>query len=245
MPATPPAGGTRVWAGLSGWLTLPGMTVDEAMAELEALADESVRKRYVKNGAGKHLFGVKLGELRKVAKRIKTDHPLAMALWKTKNVDARLVAILTLDLNKLTSKQLDRMVRGEKFSQVAIWLASYVTKHHADKEALREQWMQEDHPMAARAGWGLTAQRVEKEPKGLDLVALLDRIESEMGDAPEATQWTMNMCLVQIGVHHRKHRKRALRIGEALGVYGDYPTTKGCTSPFAPTWIGEMVRRQG
>ncbi len=234
-----------VWAGPRRWLTLLGMTVDEAMAELEALGDESVRKRYVKQGAGKNMFGVKLGALRKVAKRIKQDHKLAMALWKTKNIDARLLAILTLDVKTLTSKQLDRMVRGVKFSQVAIWLSTYVTKHHADKEALREQWMQVEHPMAARAGWGLTAERVEKDPKGLDLVALLDRIEAEMGEAPETTQWTMNMCLVQIGIHHRKHRKRALRIGEALGVYADYPTVKGCTSPFAPIWIGEMVRRQG
>lgn len=221
------------------------MTVDEALAELESLGDESVRKRYAKAGAGKHVFGVKLGELRKLAKRIKKDHALAVGLWKTKNVDARLLSILVLDVNGLTSTQLDRMVRGVKFSQVADWLGSYVTRNHADKETLREQWMQVVHPMAARAGWSLTAQRVEKNAKGLDLAALLDRIEAEMGDAPEATQWTMNTCLAQIGIQHRKHRKRALKIGETLGVYRDYPTSKGCTSPFAPLWIGEMVRRQG
>lgn len=221
------------------------MTVDEAMAELETLADERVRKHYVKTGAGKHVFGVKLGDVRKIAKRIKQDHKLAMALWKTKNVDARQLAILILDVDALTGKQLDRLVRTTKFSRVADWLAQYVTKKHPDKEALREQWMQVEHPMVARAGWGLTAQRVEKDPRGLDLVALLDRIEAEMGDAPELAQWTMNTCLVQIGVHHRKHRKRAVAIGEALGVYADIPNSKGCTSPFAPLWVAEMVRRQG
>ncbi len=39
--------------------------------------------------------------------------------------------------------------------------------------------------------------------------------------------------------------KRALAIGEKLGVYRDYPCSKGCTSPFAPTWINEMVKRKG
>ena len=43
----------------------------------------------------------------------------------------------------------------------------------------------------------------------------------------------------------KKHRKRALAIGESLGVYRDYPTSKGCTSPFVPIWVNEMVRRQG
>lgn len=220
------------------------MTVDEALQELEALADEKVRARYVKSVPAKHVFGVKLGELRKVARRIKQDHKLAMALWKTRNVDARFLAILILDVDALTEKQLDRLVRGVKLTWVADWLSSYVTKKHPGKESLRQLWMEETHPMAARAGWSLTAERVEKSPEGLDLSALLDRIEGSMGDAPELPQWTMNMCLVNIGIAHPKHRKRALAIGEALGVFRDFRAPKGCTSPFAPIWINEIVRRR-
>lgn len=41
------------------------------------------------------------------------------------------------------------------------------------------------------------------------------------------------------------HRQRALAIGEALGIDRDVPVSSGCTSPFAPFWIHEMVRRQG
>jgi 3-methyladenine DNA glycosylase AlkD len=79
----------------------------------------------------------------------------------------------------------------------------------------------------------------------LDLSALLDRIEAEMPAAPPETQWTMNFALAYIGIHHPALRERALEIGETLGIYRDYPTPKGCTSPFAPLWINEMVRRQG
>ena len=66
-----------------------------------------------------------------------------------------------------------------------------------------------------------------------------------MGTAPPETQWTMNYCLAGIGIHFPKLRKRALAIGESLGIYRDYPVSKGCTSPFAPIWIEEMVRRNG
>jgi 3-methyladenine DNA glycosylase AlkD len=93
--------------------------------------------------------------------------------------------------------------------------------------------------------WSLTAGRIARSPEGLDVPALLDRIESEMGNADPAAQWTMNACLSGIGIHFPKLRKRALAIGEKLGVYRDYPVSKGCTSPFAPIWINEMVRRQG
>ena len=53
-----------------------------------------------------------------------------------------------------------------------------------------------DEPMAARAGWDLTAERVAKCPDGLDVTALLDRIDSEMADAAPEAQWTMNNTLV-------------------------------------------------
>jgi 3-methyladenine DNA glycosylase AlkD len=66
-----------------------------------------------------------------------------------------------------------------------------------------------------------------------------------MAGADPAEQWTMNSCLAAIGIHHAKHRTRALAIGDKLGLYRDYPVSKGCTSPFAPIWINEMVRRQG
>ena len=74
---------------------------------------------------------------------------------------------------------------------------------------------------------------------------LLDRIEAEMNGASAEVQWTMNFCLAGIGIHFPKHRKRAIAIGDKLGIYHDFPVSKGCTSPFAPIWIKEMVRRQG
>jgi hypothetical protein len=55
----------------------------------------------------------------------------------------------------------------------------------------------------------------------------------------------MNNTLAAIGIHHVKYRKRAIAIGEKIGLYKDWPVSKGCTSPFAPAWIDEMVKRQG
>src|SRR5690606_11564164 len=121
------------------------------------------------------------------------------------------------------------LVRSNRQVPVSDWLNSYVVKAHPEKETLRQEWMGSDDPMAARAGWSLTAERVARAPEGLDLAALLDRIEREMADAQPEPQWTMNITLAAIGIHHAEHRARALAIGEALGVYRDYPTSPGCT----------------
>jgi 3-methyladenine DNA glycosylase AlkD len=221
------------------------MTLKEALAKLKSLGDEKVRKHNKKHGAGDNQFGVKLGDIRKLAEKIKVNNQLAMTLWETMNIDARLLAVLLIKPKDLSRAEMERLVRSCDFVQVADWLNSYVVKNHPDKEVLRQAWMKDDDRWAARAGWSLTSERISKSPDGLDLPGLLDRIESEMKNAASEVQWTMNACLAGIGIHFPKHRKRAIAIGEKLGIYRDYPVSKGCTSPFAPIWIDEMVRRQG
>src|SRR5262245_10679022 len=212
-------------------------TVEEILRQLKSLGDASVRAQNAKWGAGDNQFGVQRGDLRKLANKIKTNHELALSLWKTGNIDAQFLATLLIKANQLSADELDRMVRSSTFAWVAEWLHSYVVKEHADKETLRQKWMADDDRWAARAGWALTAGRVIKSTEGLDLEALLDRIEREMATAPPEAQWTMNSCLAEIGIHFPKLRKRAIAIGEKLGIYRDYPVSKGCTSPFAPIWI--------
>lgn len=220
-------------------------TLEATLAHLESLGSEKLRAQNAKRGAGANQYGVQLGDIRKLAAKIKTDHPLALALWETGNLEARLLAILVMKPQDLSGDELDRMVRSVDYAWLADWLNNYVVSKHPDNEALRQKWMADEDPWAARAGWSLTNQRIDKSPEGLDLPALLSRIQSEMPGAAPEVQWTMNYCLAGIGIHHPEHRERALAIGEALGIYRDYPVSKGCTSPFAPIWINEIVRRQG
>ena len=51
-------------------------------------------------------------------------------------------------------------------------------------------------------------------------------------------------ALAAIGIHHPKHRKRAIAIGEKIGLYRDWPVSKGCTPPYVPVWVEAMVKRQ-
>lgn len=221
------------------------MTLKEALEQLKALGNEKVRAQNAKSGAGDNQFGVSLGDIRVLAKKIRTDHALALSLWDTGNVDAQFLATLLIEPKKLSAEAMDRMVRSITFVRVADWLNAYVVAKHPDKETLRQGWMGAADRWAARAGWHLTAERVAKNPDGLDLAALLDRIESEMADADPEVQWTMNNTLAAIGIHMPKLRERAIAIGEKLGIYRNYPVSKGCTSPFAPIWIKVMVSRQG
>ncbi len=218
--------------------------MNEILSQLEMLGDEKIFARNKRHGAGDNQFGVKLGELRKMAKKIKTDHTLSLKLWETENMEARLLAILIMSPQDLSAKELNHLVKSLKVPQVADWFNSYVLKEHPHKESLREKFMDSGNVWAARSGWSLTAGKVARDPQEIDPSSLLDRIEAEMPSAKPEVQWTMNRTLVEIGIHFSEHRERAISIGEKLGIFRDYPVSKGCTSPFAPIWINEMVSRQ-
>ncbi len=53
---------------------------------------------------------------------MQTDHELALALWETGNIDARLPATLVIKPKSLSADEMDRMVRSVTFMQVADWL---------------------------------------------------------------------------------------------------------------------------
>ena len=123
-----------------------------------------------------------------MAKKIKTDHELAIALWRTGCDEAMLLSTLLMQPASVSADDLEKMVASVSYMQLADWLGSYVVKLHPQKEPLREKWMDSNDTMTRRAGWSLTAERVAKSPEGLDLSALLERIENEMPAAPAAVQ---------------------------------------------------------
>lgn len=216
--------------------------VRAVLAELATLTDPKIRAVNERHGDD---HAVNLTQLRAVAKRLKTHHELAGALWATGDTAARLVAILIGKPKAYTAAELDAMLRDARVPKVQDWLISYVVKKSPHVEELRVAWFADDDPVVASAGWALTSARVAKNPDGLDLSGLLDLVDARIKDAPDRLQWSMNECLATIGIHHPGLRARAIEIGERLQVLADYPTPPNCTSPYAPTWIAEMVRRQG
>ncbi|MEU4829082.1 DNA alkylation repair protein [Streptosporangium sp. NPDC023615] len=216
--------------------------VAEVMAELAELEDPKIREANERRGDD---HGVNLGKLRALAKRLKTQQELACRLWETGDTAARLLAILICRPKAFERGELDAMLREARAPKVHDWLVNYVVKKNPHSEELRLAWSADPDPVVASAGWALTTERVAKRPEGLDLAGLLDVVEARMKDAPDRLQWAMNHCLAQIGIEHAGHRARAIDIGERLEVLKDYPTAPGCTSPFAPVWITEMVSRNG
>ena len=217
-------------------------TVAGLQAELAALEDPRMREVNERHGDD---HGINLSKLRAIAKRVKTDHELALELWATGETPARLLALLIARPKAFGEDELDTMLRASPAPKVQDWLVSYVVKKGPHAEALRRRWIDDPDAVVAAAGWALTSERVRKaQAEELDLPGMLDTIEAEMATAPERLMWAMNESLAAIGITQPALRERAIGIGERLEVLKDYPVARGCISPFAPIWITEMVARQ-
>lgn len=211
------------------------------METLATMEDPKARAVNEKHGDD---HGVNLTKLRAVAKELKKNDGLAVELWDTGDTAARLVAILIMRPRSYDAEGLDAMLRDARVPKVHAWLVNYIVKKSKHAETLRLSWMIDPDQVVASAGWALTSERVNKSPEGLDLPGLLDIIEAQMLGAEERLQWAMNETLSYIGIENEHLRPRAIVIGNRLGVLKDYPTPPNCTSPFAPTWITEIVARR-
>lgn len=216
-------------------------TATDVLAELALLENPKLRAANEERGDD---HGVNLSAVRALAKRLKTQHELARELWTTGDTAARLLATLIAKPKAFSADELDAMIHGIRAPKLLDWFITSIVKPGKHAEELRLRW-KDGSDLVGRAGWSLTTDRVVKRADGLDLNGLLDQIEMEIKGAPAPKQWSMNHCLAEIGIHHPAHRARAIGIGEKLKVLIDYPASPGCTPPYAPVWIAEMVRRQG
>lgn len=217
-------------------------TVQAVLAELAQLEDPRVRAVNERHGDD---HGVNLAKLRALAKRVGKHQVLALELWDAGDTAGQLVATLIGRPREFEAAQLDRMLRTARAPKSHDWLVNYVVKKSPHAEPLRDAWIEDADPVVASAGWNMTADSIAKGQGSFDEPGLLDVIEQQMADAHERLQWGMNSTLAQIGIARPELRERAIAIGERLEVLKDYPTPAGCTSPYAPLWIAEMVRRQG
>jgi 3-methyladenine DNA glycosylase AlkD len=216
------------------------MDMQGVMKQLKAWEHPKMRAVNAKHGAGENQFGVNLGKLRGLAAKVKRDHTLALELWKSGNIDAMNLATLIMDPKQLSQSEVEKLAKDLSYYTTTDWFVKNVVKARPFKGELCRKWAASKDEYVGRAGWTLMAGQLEEH----DREELLDTIEKRMKAAPFRTQEPMNYCLVKIAVDYPQLRKRAIAIGHKLEVLKDYPVPKGCTSPFAPTWIAYILEHR-
>jgi 3-methyladenine DNA glycosylase AlkD len=189
-------------------------------------------------------------EIRSIAQEQGKNHELATQLWKHGGFTARMLSLLILDLKAVDPSYIEMLISdienadGKEQSQLCDWMIANVIMKKAPLKKEATKWRSARSTIKQRVFWSVQARSIRKENHELN-EQLLEHIEKELPGASGTVQWNMNWCAAQIGIADESLRERCIALGERLGLYKDYPVSKGCTSPYLPIWIGSVVRRKG
>jgi len=193
--------------------------VTEVLGELRSLGSEKDRAGMARYGINvANAFGVSVYELRKVAKRLGTDHELALALWGTGNHEARLLACFVDDPAMVSAKQTEEWVRDFDSWDVCDQATTSLfdqTKHAWSKAS---EWASQDEEWVRRAGFALMAGLAVHDKSAADraFTKLLPLIERGAFDGRNFVKKAANWALRNIGKRNRALNKTAMACAERI-----------------------------
>ncbi len=224
------------------------MTAKDILEELEPLGQEKYKRMLMKNyGVKEPCFGVKIGDLKKIQKRIKIDRQLALDLYDTGNYDAMYLAGLIADDARMTKKDLqrwaDKAYAGSLPGATVAWVAAG-SPHGRD---LALQWIESKKPLVASAGWAtLSAWVALKEDSELDLPELkrlMARVKKEIHRAPGPVSYQMNGFLIAAGCYVAPLTELAIKTGQSIGPVTADLGDNQCQFFSAPDYIRKVQQR--
>lgn len=187
----------------------------------------------------------RMGDIRKIAAKVKINHELALELWQTADFHLRLTAALIFDKRRLTEEFLDVVAADlvthpqPERDQITDWLLANQLSKDKRLASLMETWENHSSPIMRRLFWYHQARlRWVGQVPPSNTASLMTSLETKLADEEPGVQWAMNFCACQIGLHELAFRLRCISLGERLGLYKDDHVLRNCT----PSYIPEFIR---
>jgi len=223
------------------------MTAKEIMTQLEALGNAQTKKTWINHGGKEPLFGVKIEELKKIVKKVKTNHELALELYATGNSDAMYLAGLISDPMKMTKKNLQSWADAAYWSMLSEYAVSWTAAESPFGTEMGLKWIDDKKEHVATAGWStLAAITSVKDDSEIDIKlykSLLKRVEKEIHKERNRVKYTMNSFVISVGCYVTALTEECRRIGEKIGnVTVDMGGT-ACKVPAVNPYIDKVIAR--
>lgn len=129
------------------------MNAQDILDEIKPLGCDRYRRVIFKHGVTDPCYGVKIGDLQRIVKRIKKDYQLALDLYETGIYDAMYLAGLIADDAKMTKKDLKNWVAKAYCRPLCGWTVAWVAAGSPYGWELGHAWMDSKKPLTAVAGW--------------------------------------------------------------------------------------------
>ncbi|WP_028559100.1 DNA alkylation repair protein [Paenibacillus pinihumi] len=223
----------------------PALT--EIMAELAKLGDEQTKKTFIRHGAQEPLFGVRVGDLKKLVRSVKKNQQLVYDLYDTGNSDAMYLAGLTIDPKAISKERLHDWARRAYWYMLAEYTVASAAAESPYARELALEWMQSDEEMVAASGWSAYANYLSITPdERLDqeeITLLLEQAGHTIHEERNRVRYTMNGFVISVGTYVQDLNELAKDTARRIGkVHVDVGQT-ACKVPLAADYIEKVEQR--
>lgn len=217
------------------------------MSELEALGTPAIKKVLMNQGAREPIFGVRIGDMKPISKRIGKDYELSLSLYATGNSDAMYFAGMIADDKRMTVEDLNSWVEGAYWALHSESTVPAVACGGHFGWQLANEWIESRTEHIVCSGWctlsGLASTRPDSE---LDLDAyrkLLDRVSNTISSSPNRARYSMNSFVIAVAVYVLPLRDYAIGVANSLGKVEVDMGDTSCKVPHAAAYIAKSIER--
>jgi 3-methyladenine DNA glycosylase AlkD len=220
------------------------MQLEEVLKVLEDSGTEQNRKVYARHGVRPPLYGVSYAELGRLQKKIRKDHPLARGLWATGNHDARVLATMVCDPDRLDRPSLDEW-SADLDNYVLADALGRVGARSPDGLAWASGWLGTDAEWRGQVAWSIVAALAAPGSGDDDefFAGLVKRIEREIHSRPNRMRHAMYMALIAIGGRSARLEELAIEAAQRIGKVNIDHGQTGCKTPDAIPYIRKIRAR--
>ena len=164
------------------------------------------------------VYGVPIPELRKIAKTIKKDHELALKLWDSKIHEARILAGMIANSEKLTEAQMEKWVKGFDSWDVVDQVCGnlFDKTEFAYKKVFEFSKRKEE--FVKRTAFTLMAVLAvhNKKIEDKDFIKFFPLIKKASIDKRNFVKKAVNWALRQIGKRNKNLNRKAIKLAKEI-----------------------------
>ena len=223
-------------------------TFADVMQELERLGTAQTRKTFARHGAPvDQMFGVKVGDLKTILKKIKGRQELALELYDTGNSDAMYLAGLVANGALMTRKQLESWAKKASWSMISEYTVPWVTSESPFAAELAQKWIDAKQPSVVSSGWmtwsAIVATRPDEQLDLKSLEKLLERVVTKVHISDNRVRSAMNGFIISVGGYVLPLQKKAIDAAKRIGKVEVDVGDTACIVPLATEYIARMIAR--
>lgn len=220
------------------------MTVESIVEELKKYGNEATKKVFKNHGAQEPMYGVKVGDLKKIQKKVKKDHELSIALFDTGISDAMYLASLIADEEKITKTQLKKWAKKANWHMLSEYAVPWIAAESRYGWELAQEWIASKDKKLVATGWATMSSLLSiKQDDELDLKVvkqLLKKAEKEVHEGQNRVSYAMNAYIIAVGGYIESLTEEALKTAKKVGKVKVEMAGTACKVPLADEYIEKM-----